>query len=155
MLATAPYWVPNAPVLGGFEPDLWSPSAQRRLFQQALDFSHCAAYQSASIKCFIRAMGLFAGPTAQPTRKKSLPQPTTAPSAPPPGGVAQAPRRASGLMKLATKRHTHRVHFRALQPSTIRAGHDAPRSAHFERMGKERIYPFLCQMAKVELHALR
>src|SRR5918994_5745600 len=116
-----------------------------------LDFSHCAAYQSASIKCFIRAMGLFAGPTTpQPTRKKSLSQPTTAASAPP-GGVAQAPRRASGLSKLATKRHTQRVHFRALQPSTIRAGHDAPRSAHFERMGKERIYPFLCQMAEVEL----
>jgi hypothetical protein len=43
--------------------------------------------------------------------------------------------------------------FRALRPSTIRARH-APRSPHFERMGKERIYPFLCQMAKVELHAL-
>ena len=56
-------------------------------------------------------------------------------------------RRASGLRKLARKRHT--VHFRALRPSTIRAGH-APRSPHFERMGKERIYPFLCQMAKVE-----
>jgi hypothetical protein len=25
------------------------------------------------------------------------------------------------------------------------------RSPHFERMGKKRIYPFLCQMAKVEL----
>ena len=46
-----------------------------------LDFSHCAAYQSASIKCFIRAMGLFAGPSPQETRKKSLRQPTTAPSA--------------------------------------------------------------------------
>ena len=57
-------------------------------------------------------------------------------------------RRASGLRKLARKRH--RVHFRALRPSTIRAGH-APRSAHFERMGEERIYPFLRQMAKVEL----
>src|SRR5829696_7316766 len=34
-----------------------------------LDFSHCAAYQSASIKCFIRAMGLFAGPCSRATRK--------------------------------------------------------------------------------------
>src|SRR5215204_2305649 len=46
-----------------------------------LDFSHCAAYQSASIKCFIRAMGLFAGPCSRATRKKSLRQPTTAASA--------------------------------------------------------------------------
>src|SRR5215203_6215687 len=110
-----------------------------------LDFSHCAAYQSASIKCFIRARGLFAGPSPRATRKKSLRQPTTAASA---RGVGQAPEKASGLRKLARKRH--RVHFRALQPSTNRARH-APRSPHFERMGKERIYPFLCQMAKVEL----
>jgi hypothetical protein len=125
-----------------------------------LDFSHCAAYQSASIKCFIRAMGLLADPTTpRATRKKSLPQPTTAASTP--GGVGQAPRRASGLSKLATKRH--RVHFRALQPSTIRAGH-APRSAHFERMGKERIsIPFsvkwlkssLAKFAEFPFHALR
>jgi hypothetical protein len=53
-----------------------------------LDFSHCAAYQSASIKCFIRAMGLFAGPCSRATRKKSLRQPTTAASA---RGVGQAP----------------------------------------------------------------
>src|SRR5215213_1297546 len=46
-----------------------------------LDFSHCAAYQSASIKCFIRARGLFAGPCSRATRKKSLRQPTTAASA--------------------------------------------------------------------------
>ena len=47
-----------------------------------------AAYQSASIKCFIRALGLFAGPSPRATRKKSLPQPTTAASA---RGVAQVP----------------------------------------------------------------
>src|SRR5829696_8804649 len=83
-----------------------------------LDFSHCAAYQSASIKCFIRAMGLFAGPCSRATRKKSLRQPTTAASAR--GGVGRAPeRRASGLRRLARKRH--RVHFRALRPSTNRA----------------------------------
>src|SRR5215204_1235533 len=61
-----------------------------------LDFSHCAAYQSASIKCFIRAMGLFAGPSPRPTRKKSLRQPTTAASA-----------REEWVKR-------HRIHFRAL-----------------------------------------
>jgi hypothetical protein len=34
-----------------------------------LDFSHCAAYQSASMKCFIRAMGLLAAPSPQPIAK--------------------------------------------------------------------------------------
>jgi hypothetical protein len=33
------------------------PNFRESTFQ--LDFSHCAAYQSASIKCFIRAMGLL------------------------------------------------------------------------------------------------
>src|SRR5215207_4749489 len=95
-------------------------------------------------------MGLFAGPCPRATRKKSLRQPTTAASARGVGHKRQ--RRASGLKKLARKRHT--VHFRALRPSTIRARH-APRSPHFERMGKERIYPFLCQMAKVELEGVQ
>ena len=41
-LAFAPDRLPNTPVLGRFEPDSWSPSAQRRLFQQA-DLFHANA----------------------------------------------------------------------------------------------------------------
>jgi hypothetical protein len=63
--------------------------------------------------------------------------------------VGQAPQKGIRMRKLATKRH--RVHFRALRPSTNRA-RQAPGSPHFEWIGKERIYPFLCQMAKVELY---
>ena len=65
--------------------------------------------------------------------------------------MTQAPeRRASGLRKLATKRHTQSP-FQSVATFDEQSTRQAPRSPHFERMGKERIYPFLCQMAKVEL----
>ena len=121
------------------------------LFQTVskLDFSHGAAYQSASIKCFIRAHGTFCGSVSVGNPQKVFPSAYDCRQRTRCGSSA---RRASGLRKLARKRH--RVHFSALRPSTIRAGH-APRSAHFERMGEERIYPFLRQMAKVELEEVR
>src|SRR5215217_8294769 len=77
------FW-PSAPVL--------KPLSSLFHTVSLFDFSHCAAYQSASIKCFIRAMGLFAGPCPRATRKKSLRQPTTAASA---RGVGQAPEKGN------------------------------------------------------------